>query len=133
MARTCLLAVRRPAGVREAVARLDGLRLTARERRGRALLELGRYDDAVPDLDALVLANPLRESAVVTLATALARTGRAAEALGQIADLRAGLREDGLDPSPVVSALQQRILTGDLGPDRESAPHGSPLRLVCHG
>ena len=40
-------------GVRSAAARLTELRSTARERRGQALLELGRFSDAVPDLDAL--------------------------------------------------------------------------------
>ncbi len=119
-------------GVRAAAARLTELRSTARERRGQALLDLGRYGDAVPDLDALVLADPLRETAVVALATALARTGRSAEALGQVADLRSRLRESGLDPSQRVEVLQQRILTGDLGPEGETTVAGSPLRLVCH-
>ena len=109
-------------GVRAAAARLAELRSTARERRGHALLTLGRYSDAVPDLDALVLADPLRETAVAELATALARTGRAAEALGQVADLRSRLREAGLDPSGRIEVLQQRILTGDLGPEGEE--HG---------
>ena len=118
-------------GVRAAAARLTELRLTARERRGQALLELGRCSDAVPDLEALVLADPLRETAVGALATALARTGRAAEALGQVADLRSRLREAGLDPSQRIEVLQQRILTGDLGPEGEQTVAGSSLRLVC--
>jgi pimeloyl-ACP methyl ester carboxylesterase/DNA-binding SARP family transcriptional activator len=118
-------------GVREAAARLTELRLSARERRGHILLELGRYDDAVADLEALVLTDPLREVAVVELVTALARTGRAAEALGRLADLRAQLRESGLDPSARIEVLQQRVLAGDLGPRGDSATTGEPLALVC--
>ncbi len=118
-------------GVRAAATRISELRSTARERRGRALLELGRYSDAVPDLDALVVADPLRETAVAELATALARTGRAAEALGQVADLRSRLREAGLDPSRRIEVVQQRILTGDLGPETGESVAGSSLRLVC--
>ncbi len=117
-------------GVREAAARLTELRLAARERRGHVLVELGRYDDAVVDLEALVLGDPLREVAVVELVTALARTGRAAEALGRLADLRARLRESGLDPSARIGVLQQRVLAGDLEPRGETAV-GEPLALVC--
>ena len=116
-------------GVREAAGRLAELRLAARERRAGLLVELGRYDDAIADLDALVGAEPLRESAVAELVTALARTGRAAEALGRVADLRARLRESGLDPSPRIELLQQRVLAGDLGPEPDAA--GRPLALVC--
>ncbi len=118
-------------GVREAAARLTELRLVARERRAHSLVELGRYDEAVADLDPLVLTNPLREAAVVELVTALARTGRAAEALGRLADLRARLRESGLDPSARLERLQQRVLAGDLGPQGDLVPEGEPLALVC--
>ena len=118
-------------GPREAAARLSGLRLTAREQRAQALVGLGRYDAALPDLESLVLADPLRETAVAGLVTALARTGRAAEALGRVADLRARLREAGLDPSAPIEVLQQRVLAGDLGPDGDATVTGSPLRLVC--
>jgi pimeloyl-ACP methyl ester carboxylesterase/DNA-binding SARP family transcriptional activator len=117
-------------GVREEAARLGELRLSARERRGRALVELARHDEAVADLDALVLADPLREAAVAELATALALSGRAAEALGRLADLRSRLVESGLEPSVRIATLQQRVLAGDLGPGRGAAA-GRPLPLVC--
>jgi pimeloyl-ACP methyl ester carboxylesterase len=48
-----------------------------------------------------------------------------------VADLRAELREAGLDPSQAIEVLQQRVLTGDLGPDGEVTVSGAPLRLVC--
>ncbi len=118
-------------GVRQAAARLTALRFVARERRAQALVELGRFDEAVSELEALVLLDPLRETAVSVLVTALARSGRAAEALGRMADLRVQLRASGLDPSPSIEALQQRVLTGDLGPDGDATVTGSPLRLVC--
>jgi len=118
-------------GVREAAARLTELRLAARERRAHVLVELGRYDEAVADLESLVLTDPLREVAVVELVTALARTGRAAEALGRLADLRAELRESGLDPSARIEVLQQRVLAGDLGPRPDDSFGSKPLALVC--
>ena len=117
-------------GVREAAARLTELRRAAQERRGHALVDLGRYDDAVVELELLVSAEPLREAAVAELAVALARTGRAAEALGRLADLRAQLRESGLDPSARMETLQQRVLAGDLGPGAEGRVATS-LPLVC--
>ena len=116
-------------GVRETAGRLAELRLAARERRAGLLVELGRYDEVVADLEALVASEPLRESAVAELVTALARTGRTAEALGRVADLRARLREAGLDPSARIEALQQRVLAGDLGPGPDAASRR--LALVC--
>jgi DNA-binding SARP family transcriptional activator len=118
-------------GVREPAARLSELRLVAQERRGHALVELGRYDEAAADLEALVLVHPLREGAVEALVTALARTGRSAEALGRVADLRAALRDSGLDPSRRLEALQQRVLAGDLEPTDGPTRTGAPLHLTC--
>jgi DNA-binding SARP family transcriptional activator/pimeloyl-ACP methyl ester carboxylesterase len=119
-------------GVPEAAARLGELRLVARERRGRVLLDLFRYDEAVADLDALVAADPLRESAVAALMTALARLGRAAEALGRLADLRVLLRDSGLDPSPDLEDLQRRVLAGELAPAPATGRAPGPmLPLVC--
>ena len=126
-------------GVREAAARLTELRLSARERRGHVLVELGRYDDAVADLEALVLTDPLREVAVVELVTALARTGRAAEALGRLADLRAQLRESGLDPSasdrgaPAAGARRRPRASGRRCPGGRAAGAGVPTVRPCPG
>jgi DNA-binding SARP family transcriptional activator len=117
-------------GVREHATRLTELRLVARERQCRALIELARYDEAVAELEALVVVDPLREGAVEALATALARTGRSAEALGRLSDLRALVRESGLDPSRRLEALQQRILAGDLEPTDVTAA-GAAVPLVC--
>lgn len=118
-------------GVREAAARLTERRRSARERRGQVLVELGRYDEAVADLESLVLTDPLRETAVGALASALARSGRAAEALGRLADLRALLREEGLDPSPRIRALQERVLAGDMAPIGDLGAARGTLSLVC--
>jgi pimeloyl-ACP methyl ester carboxylesterase len=63
--------------------------------------------------------------------TALARTGRSAEALGRVADLRTLLRASGLDPSTRLEALQQRVLAGDLEPTDGATATGTPLHLVC--
>ena len=119
-------------GVREPAARLTELRpVRPRARRPGAASSSGRYDDAVADLEALVLAEPLRETAV---GGAGHRAGphrprrRGARAGGRS---QVPLREAGLDPSQRSRSLQQRVLTGDLGPDGEATVTGSPLRLVC--
>ncbi|NRQ30289.1 AAA family ATPase [Nonomuraea sp. NN258] len=93
------------------VGRLCELRLVAVERRARALLDLGRPQSAITDLEAETAANPLRERLWCLLALALYRTGRQAEALNVLrraAELLAG--QLGLDPGPELRALQEDIL-----------------------
>nr|CEL21667.1 regulator [Kibdelosporangium sp. MJ126-NF4]CTQ92447.1 regulator [Kibdelosporangium sp. MJ126-NF4] len=67
------------AWARAEITRLDELRLLAVERRAEALLGLGRAAEAVPDLQAHVDGQPLRESAWRLLA--LASTPLAARAM----------------------------------------------------
>ncbi|MEV5408477.1 BTAD domain-containing putative transcriptional regulator [Thermopolyspora sp. NPDC052614] len=96
-------------------ARLTELWLSAREERAAALLDLGDTASAAADLEALTVAEPWRERAVLLLVTALARAGRTPEALAACARHRDRLREDlGLDPSPELRALHQRVLRGEL-------------------
>ena len=63
------------------IARLEELHLAALEERIEADLALGRHDQLVPELEALVRANPLRERLRAQLMLALYRSGRQAEAL----------------------------------------------------
>ncbi|MDP9864000.1 MULTISPECIES: AfsR/SARP family transcriptional regulator [Streptosporangium] len=88
-------------------------------------LELGRHADVVSELIALTADHPLRERLRAQLMLAYYRCGRQAEALAAFADTRAALIEElGIEPGPDLSALHQRILTGDPGltPAPVSAP-----------
>ncbi|MFI9839960.1 BTAD domain-containing putative transcriptional regulator [Nonomuraea sp. NPDC051941] len=64
------------------VSRLRELRLVALERRANVLLELGRAQAVITDLETEAVANPLRERLWSLLALALYRTGRQADAAG---------------------------------------------------
>ncbi|MFC5180898.1 AfsR/SARP family transcriptional regulator [Actinomadura harenae] len=92
-------------------ARLDELHRLATERRAEAMLELGAEAEAVPDLEAHVAANPLREDAWRLLSLALYRTGRQGDALGALRRARDVLTEQlGVDPGPALRALESDIL-----------------------
>lgn len=95
------------------IARLVELRATAALDRIDALLRAGQ-DVPVGEATALRDALPLDERTWATLARVLYRSGRQAEALRTLEDLRTMLREElGLDPSPEVVRLEERILTHD--------------------
>ncbi len=87
--------------------------LETTERRAEALLQLGRPDEALPDLEAVALDHPLREHLWELLIVARARTGRTAEALDAHRELRARMAELGLDPNPHLRELETRILRED--------------------
>ena len=67
--------------VQPAIARLEELLLVAQELRIEAELALGRHNEVVSELDALVAAHPLREGLCRQLMLALYRSGRQADAL----------------------------------------------------
>ncbi|MEP7179818.1 MAG: alpha/beta fold hydrolase, partial [Pseudonocardiales bacterium] len=119
--------------VQAEVARLDEMLLVARERRCRALLDLGRCDDAISELEGLAAGHPRRETVLAYLVEGLARTGRTAEALRRFSDYRAALaRSSGLDPSPELIALQNAVLAGDLAPMPDGASAAEPSSFVFH-
>ncbi|MGY1740020.1 MULTISPECIES: BTAD domain-containing putative transcriptional regulator [unclassified Blastococcus] len=92
-------------------ARLAGLRATARERLVAARLDLGEAAMLVPDLEALVADEPLREERWRLLALALYRCGRQADALAALRRARAVLAEElGIDPGPALRALEDDVL-----------------------
>src|SRR5262245_34634100 len=64
-----------------AVRRLDEIRLVALERRVEADLTLGRHSELIPELEALVVSEPLRERFRAQLMLALYRSDRQTEAL----------------------------------------------------
>ncbi|MBW0093392.1 hypothetical protein I4I73_29510 [Pseudonocardia sp. KRD-184] len=109
------------------VARLSALRAGAAEQHGGALIAVGRTADAIAALEALIVADPLRESAVALLMQALVAAGRQAEALAEFGRLRRRLAEDlGLDPSPTLRELQRQVLRQEVPPT--AAPSGPPTR-----
>ena len=92
-------------------ARLKELRLLALERRVDADLALGRHLELLPELQALVRDQPLREALRGQLMVALYRSGRQADALALYQEGRRVLAEDlGIDPGPDLRALELAIL-----------------------
>ncbi|TWG27737.1 DNA-binding SARP family transcriptional activator [Micromonospora palomenae] len=108
---------------RAEVTRLDELRMLAVERRGEALLALGRAAEAAVELEQHAAAQPLREDAWRLWATALYRSGRQGEALAALRRARETLvAELGLDPGPGLRRLEADILA--------QAPHLDPAPAV---
>ena len=99
---------------RAAIDRLDEERLAVQEAYAEARLELGEHEELVAELTELVAGHPLRQRLRAVQLRALHRAGRQAEALESYADLRHRLADElGLDPSPDLVALQQRILADE--------------------
>jgi predicted ATPase/DNA-binding SARP family transcriptional activator len=95
-------------------ARLRELRTGARERMLELRLAAGETREVVADAAELVEASPHREGAVASLAVALGRSGRHADALAAVESLRSRLAEDlGLDLSPAMVDLHRRLLVHD--------------------
>jgi predicted ATPase/DNA-binding SARP family transcriptional activator len=93
--------------------RLEELRLDALELRSRCLLDSGRHVEAHRALEEHVRRHPLRERPLGQLLVALQRTGRMAEATHRFHAYRERLAEEtGLDPSPELVDLHDRLLAG---------------------
>src|SRR5580658_8973889 len=77
-------------------------------------LELGGHAALTGPLTDWAARFPLREGLRAVLITALLRSGRQAEAIAAYHDLRRSLADElGVDPSPALQDLYQRILSGD--------------------
>jgi len=99
-----------PWAVAEA-ARLNELRLVARELLVDVNLRAGAAAVAVPQAEGLVHQEPLREEGWRLLALALWSTGRQADALAALRRARQVLADElGLDPGPALVELEQAIL-----------------------
>jgi DNA-binding SARP family transcriptional activator len=104
-----------------AATRLEELRLTAREDLAEAELELGAADAVVPELEALVTDQPLRERLWGLLMLALYRSGRQADALQAYQSARRTLVDElGIEPGPQLRELHGAIIRqeADLSSDR---------------
>jgi WD40 repeat protein/DNA-binding SARP family transcriptional activator len=106
-------------------ARLDELRLGAVEDRIEALLTLGEHRGVIAELETLVTRYPLRERFWAQLMLAFYRAGRQAESLTTFQRAREILADElGIDPSPELRRLHERILQQSPDLDLE----GTPLR-----
>jgi DNA-binding SARP family transcriptional activator len=115
--------------VQPSIARLEELQLVAQELRIEAELALGRQNEVVGELDALVAAHPLREGLCRQLMLALYRSGRQAEALEAYQAARQTLVEQlGIEPGPRLQDLERSILRHDRSLD-PVAPR-TPLRSI---
>jgi WD40 repeat protein/DNA-binding SARP family transcriptional activator/class 3 adenylate cyclase len=106
-------------------ARLEDSRLQAQEDRIEALLECGAQARAIGELEVLVGRHRFREKLWTLLMLALYRDGRQAEALRAYRRAREILVEElGIDPSPELARLHERVLKQDPTLDLR----GEPLR-----
>ncbi|WP_214414370.1 AfsR/SARP family transcriptional regulator [Sphaerisporangium fuscum] len=118
------------------LVRIEERRLAVQENLVDARLALGHHADLLAELGALVAEQPLRERLQGQWMLALYRSGRQAEALGAYRDLRGRLvRELGVEPSPPLRRLHQRILAGQADlvpppPPPAGCPAGAP---ACAG
>jgi DNA-binding SARP family transcriptional activator len=112
---------------RDEITRLEELHVAALEDRIDAELNLGRHDELVPELEALVSRHPLRERLRRQLMLALYRAGRQAEALEAYrAARRTLLAELGIEPGRALQELERAILAQDPTLD-------TPARTVAAG
>ncbi len=96
------------------IARLEELRLSCREDHAETGLALGRHTDLIPRLETFVAEHPLRERCWAHLMLALYRAGRQGDALGAYQRARRILSDElGVDPSPDVQKLHERLLRQD--------------------
>ena len=93
------------------IARLTELRTVAREGLFAGRLELGESALLVPQLEAMVVEEPLREERWRLLVLALYRSQRQADALRALRRARATLADElGVDPGPALRDLEAEVL-----------------------
>ncbi len=93
------------------IARLTELRTVARERLLAARLDVGEPALLVPELEAMVGEDPLREERWRLLVLALYRSHRQADALAALRRARESLAEElGVDPGPALRQLEAEVL-----------------------
>jgi len=118
-----------PAAVAERT-RLEELRLVALEDRAVADLALGHHSTVAADLEAMTAAHPLRERLWGLRALALTRSGRQADALQVLREIRDVLDEElGIEPGAELRDLQTAVLRQDPALDWVAPPRqpGAPV------
>ncbi len=114
---------------RAEIVRLEELYLDLWEMWAEALLRLGRPSEAVPELERLVVDNPLRERLWEYLMTARYRLGRHVEALHAYQEYNAVLARIGLQPGPALRRLEEKILLHSE--ELTSTRHNLPVELTA--
>lgn len=106
------------------IRRLNEIHLDAIELLADAELQGGRTAEAIGLLTTAVREDPLRERSRELLMLALYRSGRHADALRTFDQLRTQLADElGIDPSPQIRSLYDRILLHDPGLLPEAQRH----------
>ncbi len=91
-------------------------------------LRLGRHNEILPTLAARAEQRTLDERLAGQLMLALYRAGRQADALNHYERIRRQLADElGIDPSPDLRELHQRILTGEAATAGAPAPRANAL------
>ncbi|MFV2083795.1 AfsR/SARP family transcriptional regulator [Micromonospora sp. LOL_021] len=117
--------------VAAASAALEQQRLAAIEDLADIELSLGRHASLVPELSALVSANPLRERLAAQLVLALAGAGQQVQALKVYQEVKSRLAEElGLEPGSGLSAAHLSVLRQEIpGRRRDGSAPTSPVRI----
>ncbi len=96
------------------ISRLTELHLGLAIRHYRAALAFGRANETLASLEQAVVCHPSSEELVALQMTALFQVGRSTDALAVFHHARTNLLDRfGLDPSPTLTDLEQRILSND--------------------
>jgi len=121
--------------VQPEVRRLEELRLLALTERIDADLALGHEAELIPEIEKLVVSDPLQERLRAQLMLALYRSGRQAEALAVYREASDVLREDlGLEPGRGLRELERMVLQQDATLDAARAtsePRDVGEPVVC--
>ncbi len=110
------------------ILKLRTLRDSAREARFDARIAVGEHDAVLPEIEAQLAADPLREGLWAAYMLALYRAGRQAEALRAYQDAAKTLGEElGIEPGTDLRALEESILL--QSPDLDRIAESSPVDL----
>ncbi len=110
-------------------SRLEELLVTMEEVRARALIDLGRPDEALRGLAELAGQHPYREGMWSLLALAQYQCSRQADALDTLRRLRERLADElGVDPSEEIRRLEEAVLRQDPALATAAQPTPRPVR-----
>jgi class 3 adenylate cyclase/DNA-binding SARP family transcriptional activator len=116
------------------IEKLEEMRILAFEYRIEADLAMGRQAEVIPELEAAIALDPLRERLREHLMLALYRSSRQAEALKVYQDTMGVLADQlGIDPSPPLQRLHEAILRQESSLElvpQEAAPLRTPEPAV---
>ncbi len=115
-------------GLRAEAIRLEELRAEALEARIELDLAAGGHREVLAELEAAIARAPLRERLRFLHMVALYRSDRQADALRAYQDVATYLSDElGLDPSPELQDLENRILRQDRSLEYRPRPRPRPL------